>query len=657
MRRGSWARCGLVLLVGLGLVAGSSGAPFTVKSHPVKREFIVHFRGYLPPEEQRRILEEGMGDGHWEFVDVARPFTRNAPSDFATIRVARPGDESTLLGHPRVRSVVPERRIFLASAKKEPGPASSKDLGSLGTARLFGSTHHVLARGVPEEGRRRGRRLSQFVSGSSDGQGSGRRLLSISDSYDAKRLWQLGFAGKDVKVAIFDTGIDAKHRSFNHIEDRSNWTDEDTLEDRLGHGTFVAGVVASKHPDCHGFAEEAEIHTFRVFTQRQMSFTSWFLDAFNYAIQTRMNILNLSIGGPDYHDQPFIDKVWEMSANNIIVVSAIGNDGPLWGTLNNPADQPDVIGVGGIDYKFNLAAFSSRGMTTWELPGGYGRVKPDIVAYGKDVPGSSIPGQCRSLSGTSVASPVVAGAVTLLASTVPLEKRSTHLNPASMKQALVESATKLPTLSLFEQGAGHLNLFAAYEALQRPLRVTVFPAHWDLALDACPYMWPFCTQATYAGAQPLIINATILNSMAVSGRVAGEVRWVPGENGECLDVRVEHAPVIWPWSGYLAVFVRVKSTCAARSAIALGALHLTVESPPEYGSATRRSGDAQLTMRVQIIPTPPREKRVLWDHFHNVQYPPGFFPRDNLAHRDFLDWNGDHPHTNFRALYAKVCRT
>ena len=40
-----------------------------------------------------------------------------------------------------------------------------------------------------------------------------------------------------------------------------------------------------------------------------MSFTSWFLDAFNYAIQTRMNILNLSIGGPDYRDQPFIDKV------------------------------------------------------------------------------------------------------------------------------------------------------------------------------------------------------------------------------------------------------------------------------------------------------------------------------------------------------------
>jgi hypothetical protein len=67
---------------------------------------------------------------------------------------------------------------------------------------------------------------------------------------------------------------------------RSNWTDEDTLEDRLGHGTFVAGVVASKFASCLGFAQDAEIHTFRVFTQRQMSFTSWFLDAFNYAVSS-----------------------------------------------------------------------------------------------------------------------------------------------------------------------------------------------------------------------------------------------------------------------------------------------------------------------------------------------------------------------------------
>lgn len=66
-----------------------------------------------------------------------------------------------------------------------------------------------------------------------------------------------------------------------------------------------------------------------------------------------------------------IHQIWEITANNIIMVSAIGNDGPLYGTLNNPADQSDVIGVGGIDYSDHIASFSSRGMSTWEIPHGY----------------------------------------------------------------------------------------------------------------------------------------------------------------------------------------------------------------------------------------------------------------------------------------------
>lgn len=57
------------------------------------------------------------------------------------------------------------------------------------------------------------------------------------------------------------------------------------------------------------------------------------------------------------------------------MISAIGNDGPLYGTLNNPGDQPNVIGVGGITFSDEVAPFSSRGMTTWELPEGYGQWK------------------------------------------------------------------------------------------------------------------------------------------------------------------------------------------------------------------------------------------------------------------------------------------
>jgi membrane-bound transcription factor site-1 protease len=102
------------------------------------------------------------------------------------------------------------------------------------------------------------------------------------------------------------------------------------------------------------------------------------LDAFNHALRTGIDVLNLSIGGPDFMDKPFVEKVWELSANGVIVVSAIGNDGPLYGTLNNPADQFDVIGVGGMDFSQKIASFSSRGMTTWELPDG---TSPSVSIY------------------------------------------------------------------------------------------------------------------------------------------------------------------------------------------------------------------------------------------------------------------------------------
>lgn len=93
----------------------------------------------------------------------------------------------------------------------------------------------------------------------------------------------------------------------------------------------------------------------------------------------------------------------------------------------------------------------------------------------------------------------------------------------------------------------------------------------------------------------------------------------------------------------------------------------------------------KLPIKVKIVPTPPRSKRVLWDQYHNLRYPPGYFPRDNLRMKnDPLDWcgplritlcfivlsckrsglkvgeyfcvsrNGDHVHTNFRDMYQHL---
>ena len=60
-------------------------------------------------------------------------------------------------------------------------------------------------------------------------------------------------------------------------------------------------------------------------------------------------------------------------------------------------------------------------------------------------------------------------------------------------------------------------------------------------------------------------------------------------------------------------------------------------------------------MRVDVVPTPPRERRLLWDVFHSVAYPSGYVPRDSLhVQADMLDWNLDHPHTNFRDAFGRL---
>ena len=594
--------------------------------------------------------------------DGLRWASNSAPSS----RRARRRDERSSLGasHGGGGGASPGRLRTRPTIGMEPEGFEYEDAEETNGRRgYFGGAFPQEAEETAEE------TASEFGSRNSS---SGRRALlrlsrsqspGVAESMGAGFLWQKGFSGSGVKMGVFDTGVRADHPHFRAVKDRSNWTHEDTLKDGLGHGTFVAGVVASQDPACPGFAPDAEIHTFRVFTNDQVSYTSWFLDAFNYAIASEVHVINLSIGGPDYLDYPFVDKIDEIVANGIVMISAIGNDGPLWGTLNNPADQLDVIGVGGIDFKDQIAPFSSRGMSTHELPHGYGRVKPDVVAYGRDVMGSKIQGGCRSLSGTSVASPVVAGAVTLLASTVPIEKRWDILNPASMKQALVEGATRLEgsgDRSMYAQGAGKLNLVNAFEILRDYApRASLVPGSLDFENEAsCPYAWPHCTQPLYHGAMPFMFNATIVNGMGLGGWLAEPPRFEPNANGDendlgaHLDFRFDFSETLFPWSGFLAMYVRVKASGAAERGIASGVVVFTVESPPGRGESATRSSRVEVPVRFSVAPTPPRAKRVLWSQFHSVRYPPGYIPRDSLdVKADILDWHGDHPHTNFHGAY------
>lgn len=223
-------------------------------------------------------------------------------------------------------------------------------------------------------------------------------------------------------------------------------------------------------------------------------------------------------------DAPFVNKVWEVTSKGIIMVSGIGNDGPLYGTLNNPADQLDIIGVGGINAESKLAKFSSRGMTTWELPDGYGRVKPDIVTYCTHVRGSERKSGCKTLSGTSVASPIVTGSIALLLSAMKKFNWNSNfdLNPGSVKQILMASADRIEDANMFEQGFGKLNLVTAFRMIKNyQPQASLIPSYVDLT--ECPYFWPFCSQPLYYSALPIIVNVTILNGIDAFGQISKKV--------------------------------------------------------------------------------------------------------------------------------------
>lgn len=89
--------------------------------------------------------------------------------------------------------------------------------------------------------------------------------------------------------------------------------------------------------------------------------------------------------------------------------------------------------------------------------------------------------------------------------------------------------------------------------------------------------------------------------------------------------------------------------------LAQGHITLTVQSPPSGTETEPRNSTVSFSVRVKIIPKPLRQKRILWDQYHSLRYPPGYLPRDNLKIKsDPLDWRADHIHTNFKDMYTHL---
>jgi subtilisin family serine protease len=274
----------------------------------------------------------------------------------------------------------------------------------------------------------------------------------------APEAWNSGFTGKDTTVAVLDSGIDATHPDLaDAVVKAENFTDAETgPDDYLGHGTHVASIITGKHAKYQGVAPDTKLLNGKVLNDFGSGRESWIIAGMQWAAGQGADVINMSLGNPQPSDgtDPMSQAVNRITAETgTLFVIASGNSG---GTLGSPGAADAALTVGAVDHNDQLASFSSRGPRR-----GDDAIKPDITAPGVDIAaakathgqiGTPVDAGHVRLSGTSMATPHVAGAAAILAQQHPDWK------PEQLKAALMGSAKPNPALSVFEQGAGRLDV-------------------------------------------------------------------------------------------------------------------------------------------------------------------------------------------------------
>lgn len=281
----------------------------------------------------------------------------------------------------------------------------------------------------------------------------------------APSAWRIGLDGKDVPVAVLDTGIDESHPDFRgRLGLLKNFTSDPDMRDLAGHGTHVASTIAgtgrASAGKYTGVAPGARLLIGKV-CQGNGCPESAILAGMEWAATSGAKVVNLSLGGPDTaDDDPLELAVSRLTASHgTLFVIAAGNDGGHGAeTVSSPASADAALAVGAVDKQDAFAGFSSRGPRVQDAA-----LKPEIVAPGVDITAArsrfSTLGnkgdRYVSLSGTSMATPHVAGAAAILAQQHP------DWTGAQLKAALMASAHRLEGVGTYEQGAGRVDVARA----------------------------------------------------------------------------------------------------------------------------------------------------------------------------------------------------
>lgn len=305
----------------------------------------------------------------------------------------------------------------------------------------------------------------------------------------APGAWAAGYDGEGVTVAVLDTGVDATHPDLKErIDAQENFSASPDTVDRAGHGTHVASTAAGSGARSggkyKGVAPGARIISGKVLDDNGMGSASDIIAGMQWAVAQGAKVVNLSLGGEDTPEtDPIEQAVNALSADSgALFVVAAGNTGPDAATIGTPGSAAAALTVGAVDREDAIADFSSRGPTA------DGSLKPDLTAPGVDivaakaaegVEGDPAADGYVSLSGTSMATPHVAGAAAILAQQHP------DWTGERIKAVLTGSAVPTPGLSTFAQGTGRTDLTRAMgqQVTSSPTSLGFGTAQWPHADD------------------------------------------------------------------------------------------------------------------------------------------------------------------------------
>ncbi|WP_427919477.1 S8 family serine peptidase [Streptomyces sp. cg40] len=286
----------------------------------------------------------------------------------------------------------------------------------------------------------------------------------------APEVWKAGYDGTGVEVAVLDTGVDLGHPDLaGKIAGSESFVPDETVQDGFGHGTHVASTIvgsgAASGGRYKGVAPGAQLLVGKVLDNTGSGQASWIIAGMEWAANSGAKIVSMSLGatasGPSDVLSETVDDL-SASTGTLFVIAA-GNAGPGEQTVGTPGIADSALTVGAVDKSDNLASFSSRGPRIGDYA-----VKPEITAPGVNITaarsaGTNMPGSTpvddyyTTASGTSMATPHVAGTAALVAEAHP------DWTGEQIKESLASTAKTNTVNSVFEQGDGRVDAVRAVE--------------------------------------------------------------------------------------------------------------------------------------------------------------------------------------------------